>query len=63
MTAPCPYHRPGTPCSHEFRCPVLQYPEPGITCTTLTPAQIAMVQAWVAGKALTREEAEGVRES
>lgn len=59
MTSTCPHHRPGTPCGHESRCPLIQYDE-YVVCTTLNPAQIAMVQAWVAGHALTREESEEV---
>ena len=57
MTAPCPYLKdPHHACDHEKKCPVYLY-EKTHDCLNLIPAQIAMVQAWVAGHALTREEA------
>jgi hypothetical protein len=55
MTALCPYHREKEPCPHEKICPLLQLNE-YVACTALSPHDIAMVRAWVVGKALAREE-------
>jgi hypothetical protein len=54
-TQPCPYHVEKQPCEHRKRCPLLHSAD-YVVCTALSLHDIAMVRAWVVGKALDREE-------
>jgi len=56
--APCPYYdRTKYDCGKTAVCP-LKIIQGSANCSDLTQTDIVMVQAWVEGRALSREEVE-----